>query len=160
MVCSAVTSVAGQWGWGLPWCALMAEALGWAGLLAAALGTLVLASRNRRIALVLVVAFGARASAALFHFYVAPLPDGVGDAEAFERSAWEWAQDGVWSALSAFTGIDSYFYAWLASLVYAVTDRSLLLLQSINVFGGVLGVLATWVVARELWGERGARKAA
>lgn len=138
----------------------MADALGWIGLVAAALGTLFLAVRNRQIAHVLAVAFGARVAAALFHFYVAPLPDGTADAVTFERYAWEWAQGGFGATLAAFPGIDAYFYAWLMSLVYALTDRSLLLLQSINVFVGVLGVLVTWMVARELWGERGARKAA
>ncbi|WP_143613092.1 ArnT family glycosyltransferase [Thiohalospira halophila] len=129
-------------------------------LASAGFGSFFLALKNSWVWDVVLVAFGVRALAALFHFYVAPLPDGTADAISFEAQAWEWARAGLWSALSAFPGIDSYFYAWCAALIYALTDRSLLLLQSINVFAGVLGVLVTWMVARELWGERAARKVA
>lgn len=138
----------------------MAEALGWSGLLFATMGTLFLSYVNRSIALVLFVALSIRATAALSHYYIAPLPDGTADAVKFERLAWEWGQDGLITALSAFPGIDAYFYAWLASIVYALTDRSLFFLQVINVFGGILGVLVTWRLAQELWGERAAKKAA
>jgi len=137
-----------------------AHLLGWAGLIFSGLLTVAIGYRLPRLALVLGMAYGARVAAALLHSYVSPLPDGTADAVTFERYAWEWADGGLLSAPAAFPGLDAYFYSWLASIVYAATDRSLLLLQSINVFGGVLGVLATWMVARELWGERSAKKAA
>ena len=46
------------------------------------------------------------------------------------------------------------------SLVYAGTGRSLLLLQSISVLTGVIGVYFTWYLARELWDRKVAIKAA
>jgi len=138
----------------------MADLLGWTALLIAAGFTLLLVIRHQSIAIALGVAFGARAIAALFHFYIAPLPDGRADAVRFERYAWEWGQGGFTEALTHFTGPDSYFYSWLMSLLYAVTDRSLLMLQATSVLVGVLGVFFAWRLARELWNERNARKVA
>lgn len=138
----------------------MADLLGMTALLAGALITLGLAARHPSIRVVLLVAFAARAAAALFHFYVAPLPDGTSDAVSFERYAWEWSQGGLVAALEHFPGLDAYFYAWLMSLLYAVTDRSLLMLQAVNVLVGVLGVFVAWKLASELWGGRAGRKVA
>lgn len=138
----------------------MADWLGWTGLLVAGSVTLLLATKYRPISGALAIAFSARASAALFHFYIAPLPDGTADAVTFERYAWEWGRDGLLEAFNHFPGLDAYFYAWLMSLVYAVSDRNLLLLQSINVLAGVLGVLVTFQLVKELWGVRDAAKAA
>lgn len=134
--------------------------LGLVALLVAGGSTVLLASRYKDIAVVLGVAFSARAAAALFHFYVSPLPNGKADAVTFERFAWEWGQNGLVEALSHFTGADSYFYAWLMSLLYAVTDRSLLMLQATSVFVGVVCVFFAWRLAREIFGEREARKVA
>ena len=46
------------------------------------------------------------------------------------------------------------------SLLYAITDRSLLMLQSTSVLVGVLCVYFTWKLTQHLWEERHARKAA
>ena len=138
----------------------MSDILGLFGLAVALSVTVALILRRTELAAVLLIAFIIRAGAALFHFYVAPLPDGTADAIAIERYAWEWAQGGLSSALGHYPGIDSYFYSWLMSLLYSVTDRSLLLLQSASVLVGVLGVFATWRLAFELWDAQSARKAA
>lgn len=139
---------------------MIPDLLGWTGLFFAALMTLLLACRQKKIALILGVAFTARLVAVLFHYYVAPLPDGIADAITFERYAWQWAQGGFVSALGYYPGIDAYFYSWLMSLLYAITARSLLMLQSLSLLVGVLGVYATYQLARELWGCRAASKAA
>jgi uncharacterized membrane protein len=131
---------------------LVTHILGWTGLLGAALITLLLAFRYRPVAYALAAAFLARLAAALVHFYIMPLPDGVTDAVSFERYAAKWAENGFVGALSHFPGMDSYFYAWLMALLYALTDQSLLLLQATSVLAGVLGVYATYVLAREVWG--------
>lgn len=138
----------------------MSDFLGWTAIFIVGGLTMLLASRFRSIALVLGVAFSARTVAALFHFYIAPLPNGKADAGTFEMYAWEWGQNGLVEALSHFTGADSYFYAWLMSLLYAVTDRSLLMLQATSVLIGVLCVFFAWRLAQEIFGERESRKAA
>ncbi|MBK1726384.1 glycosyltransferase family 39 protein [Halorhodospira neutriphila] len=137
----------------------MVDLIGWTVLLVAAGATFLLASCHRGIAIALGAAFSARAIAALFHYYVAPLPDGTADAVRFERYAWEWSQGGIGEALNHFT-IGSDFYSWLMSLLYAVTDRSLLMLQATSVLIGVLGVFFAYRLTQELWEERHARKVA
>jgi 4-amino-4-deoxy-L-arabinose transferase-like glycosyltransferase len=138
----------------------MEHVLGFLGLLSVATVTLCLALRYPALRWVLLVALVARVGAALFNFYIAPLPDSTADAERFERIAWLWAQDGFGEALGGYTGPHSYFISWLLSLLYSVAGRSLLLAQSVSVLFGMGGVFLTWRLALELWGERAAIKAA
>lgn len=138
----------------------MEDLLGWTGIIIAVLATAFLAFRKKGLATILSVAFAIRLVAALIHYYVMPLPDGTTDAVTFEQYAWEWAQGGFVSAWGHYPGIDAYFYSWLMSLIYAISGRSLLLLQSTSLLVGVLGVYATYHLARELWGCRAGRKAA
>ncbi len=67
---------------------------GWVGLLLGMVGTLLLLMRYPQILSVLVVAFLSRAGAALFHYYVAPLPDGAADAVSFEAKAYDYLVHG------------------------------------------------------------------
>lgn len=158
---------------------------GWVGLLLGMVGTLLLSMRYPHILTVLLVAFGSRAIAALFHYYVAPLPDGTGDANAFEAMAYDYLVHGPYRGTSlvpghetlgacAYSGLprsectvwdhypgpNSDFYPWLMSLVYVVTGRSFLALQSISVFLGVVAVFLTWRIGVIIWGSREGRFAA
>ena len=74
---------------------------------------LLLAKHRPTIAKVLLVAFFVRATAALFHYYIAPLPDGSNDAVIFEKIAWEWAQGGLNGWAVRYPGIDSFFISWI-----------------------------------------------
>jgi hypothetical protein len=143
----------------LEWAGVIADLLGITALLFIALCALLCAFRWPAAAKILWVAFTVRAVAALFHFYVAPLPDSGADAERFERVAWEWAQGGFGEALGHFPGPNSYFISWIIALFYTATDRSLLLAQSLSVLMGTGTVLFGWLLARDLWGERIAMKA-
>lgn len=138
----------------------MGDLLGWTGLLLSACATAILVNRRPSLGIVLACAFIARATAALVHYYLVPLPGGRADAVNFELQAWLWGQDGLATALQNFPGISSYTYAWLMSLLYASFDRSLLMLQATSVLAGVVGVYLTWRLAHELWNERAAHKAA
>jgi len=114
-----------------------------------------------------------------------PLPDGTADAVGFEAMAWDYTIHGPYTGSQmvpghhilgscAYTGLvrsqcwfwmhypgsNSDFYPWLMSLVYLVTGRSVLILQSISVFVGVLSVYATWLLGCEVWGQRAGRRAA
>ncbi len=138
----------------------MEHVLGWIGIAIAGCVTALLAMWRPAVARPLWCAFGLRAAAALMHFYVAPLPDGTADAVTFEKVAWAWGRDGFGMALHHYPGVDAYFYSWLGGLLYSVTGRSPLLLQSVSVVAGVLGVYATWRLAAEVWDYRSAGKAA
>jgi hypothetical protein len=180
---------------------LTGDLAGWVGLLLGMIGTLLLSMRYPQILPVLVVAFLSRAGAVLFHYYVAPLPDGAeGDAISFEAKAYDYLVHGPYqrphSSLDGisphqfygesfvpkhetlgacvYTGLprsecgiwmhnpgpNSKFYPWVMSLVYAVTGRSFLALQSISVFLGVSAVFLTWRIGRIIWGPREGRRAA
>jgi len=140
---------------------LVPQVLGWIGFLLTALAVLVFSWRRRELRTILLVAFVLRMSAAIVHFYVVPLPDGVSDAVGYERVAWALGKNGLLYALEHYPGLySSFFYSWLMSLIYSVVGRSLLLLQSLSVFVGVCGVVALWRLTLEVWDRRVARKAA
>ena len=146
---------------------------------------LIVSSRHKSIGLALVVALIVRCASVLFHEYIMPLPDSTGDALSFEAMAWDYTVHGPYTGSQtvpghhilgscAYTGLirdqcsfsmhypgpNSDFYPWLMSLVYLVTGRSFLLLQSISVFVGVLSVYATWLLGSEVWNDRAGRRAA
>jgi len=136
------------------------DLVGWAGLTLALISVTFLSTRYPRMIIVLGIAFVVRATVALFHFYIMPLPDGTGDANKFDLWAFAFSAHGWQEIFKWYPGARSDFYPWLMSLVYLVTGRSFLLLQSISVFVGVLSVYATWLLGSEVWGERAGRRAA
>lgn len=138
----------------------MADFLGLSMLTVVLSIVLLLGFRYPSIALILLVAFFARTAAALYHFYVAPLPDGGTDAVTFELLAWEFGRDGFEEAVSNFSGINSHTYAWIMSLLYAITDRSMLAIQSTSVLVSVFSVFCTWKLASEIWSTKVALRAA
>mgnify|MGYP000653870684 CR=1 FL=1 len=109
---------------------------------------------------ILFIGFSLRTFTALFHYYIAPLSAPNQDASSFEATAWAWAQDGFVHAFKSFPGPDSYFISWPISLLYSLFGRSPLMAQSISIFFGMASIIAGWHLARELWGERAAKKAA
>ena len=121
---------------------------------------MLLAWRYPYISLPLTIAYLARASLALVHYYVAPLPTGISDAVFFENVAWTWARDGIAATLANFPGVDTYFYSWLLALSYALTERSPLMGQSVNVLAGVWAVFLTWLLAKNISDGQYARRAA
>lgn len=114
---------------------------------------------HRRISAVLLAAFALRLAAALFHYYVTPLPGGMADALTFENAAWEMSQD-WWGHFADFGFSASYFYSFLMAIPYALTDRSPLMLQAFSVLVGTLNVYLVWKLAAELWGRQYALRSA
>ena len=137
----------------------LSDLLGWLTLFLGLALVLVLTSKNRRLRFILVTAFLARAGAAVVHYYVTPLPDSGADAIGFESLGWEWSQDGLSGAIGNFTS-GAFLYSWIISLVYAVTERSPLMIQAFNVLFGTLIVYNVYRTSLLLWGERVARRAA
>jgi len=163
----------------------MLDLTGLLGLAFVFLLLLIFSSRHKDIELVLVVALIVRTASVLLHEFIMPLPDGTADAVGFEAMAWDYTIHGPYTGSQmvpghhilgscAYTGLirsqcwfwmhypgsNSDFYPWLMSLVYLVTSRSVLILQSISVFVGVLSVYATWLLGCEVWGQRAGRRAA
>ena len=137
----------------------MAELLGFTGIALVSLLTLCLALRWPMVGRVLMVALAVRVAVILFGYFVAPLPYSSADARSFERAAWEWAQGGFVEALGHFTGPHSDFISWILAVLYSVSDRSLLMAQSVSVLFGMGTVFMGWLLARKLWGDRVAAKA-
>jgi len=137
----------------------MVHFLGVAGLAFAALLTIFCSLRWPFLSRILLVAFVVRMFAAVFNSHIGSLPGSDSDAVTFERYAWEWAQGGFIQALQQFTGPDSYFISWIISLLYAVTDRSLLMAQSVSLMFGMGTVVIGSLIAKEIWGLRAAVKA-
>ena len=73
-----------------------------------------------------------------------------------------WAKGGLIEATSHFFEYGMpYFYANLASLIYAILGRSPIMLQSISVLAGVYCVVLVWKLSIEVWGaQRAAKKSA
>jgi len=129
------------------------ELLGFTGIALVALLTLFMALRWPMVGKILIIALVVRVAAILFGYFVAPLPDSHSDAVSFERRAWLWAEGGFLAALGHFTGPHSYFISWIIAVFYALTDRSLLMAQSISLFFGMGTVWMGWLLARRLWGQ-------
>lgn len=138
---------------------LTSDFLGWVFLLSVALLTLLLARCWPGVARILWAALIVRIVVILFGYYVTPLPDSDGDAVGFELLAWQWSQNGFSGVLDEFKGPSTYFISWIIAALYSLTDRSILLAQSVSVFFGMGTVFAGWMLARKIWGDRTAAKA-
>lgn len=132
----------------------MSEILGLGTVVAGVAVVIELCRRYSYISTVVVVAFGLRLVAAVVHEWVYPLPHGTADAVVFEETAARWAEGGFLEAVSHINPARSYMYSWAAALLYAVTERSRLMLQGLNVIGGTLIVVNAYLIAKSLWGKR------
>ena len=137
----------------------MADVVGIIALLVVGLVTVMAARRWPGVAVILLCALAVRVLAVLFQAYIGNLPDSTADAVSFERTAWEWGQNGFLVALGHYTGPHSYFHSWLISLLYALFGRSPVMAQSLSLAAGMGTVLLGYLLARSLWGELAARKA-
>ncbi len=129
------------------------------GLLFAGYVTGLVAWWKPSFALPLLVGYALRAVAALVHFYIFPLPDGLADAVTFERVGAEWAHD---PARLGFLEepYSAYLISWIYAQLYAVFGRSPLLAQSVSVLFGTLTIVVVAQLGRELWSESAGRIAA
>lgn len=137
----------------------IADVLGWATLLCAAAGLALVAWRTPEARGPLVLAFLLRAGCTLVQSYVMALPASDMDAQRFESAAWAWGSGGLEGLTEHFT-MGAFLYSWLIAVLYAVTDRSALMIQALNVLLGTLVVYNVFALARMLWGVEAARRAA
>lgn len=117
--------------------------------------------QNKKIILILLVALILRLGLALFHVYIAPLPDSQADAIGFERAGWNFAQmlqEGL--PIESPTSVSGGLYSAFIGFIYYIFGRSSFLMQIINVFVGVLIVFNIYRIGAFLWGERFGQRAA
>jgi hypothetical protein len=135
------------------------------GLALAGLAATLLALRNNRFAVVILVGFGLRACLATLDAMTPwTIPGGEVDAVEFEARARRWSQLSWRDLWTSFDLSSSYVFSWVSALVFKVLGESALLMRSLNVMAGVLtiylcgkigevvenpkaGLWAAWVVA-------------
>lgn len=130
--------------------------VGMLGLLAVCLWAAFLAYRNKAARRFLAVAMLLRIGAVLTNHFLLPLPDSSPDAITFERLAWEWASSSDGFAVEYFPGMHSYFYSWVLSLLYTMTERSPLLLEATSVLMGITCVHTGYGLSLRLFGTKAA----
>lgn len=118
------------------------------GLLTLLIGAAVIAAvavRCPAVSAPLITGFLARCSVALIDSEVYRLP-GQDDAIRYDYFAYYWSRNGVMGTLEHLqTG--AALYTWVASVLYAVFERSRLMMQGINVLFGSLMVFYVWRLA-------------
>jgi len=83
------------------------------------------------------------------------LPDSWGDATKFELQAWLISQDGFFAVFDKFSTIkSSLLISWILAFVYSLTDRSVIMLQSISMLFGIGSVLLGARLANKIWDEK------
>ncbi len=132
----------------------------------------ILGHRWPSVATILYVSLALRISLIVLSNHSIKLPDSSGDAYWFEIQAYEWSQLGFPNVLYSFSGYDptfrtnvtlatfnsSFFVSYIIAILYALTERSVMLGQSISLLFGTLSVLMSWILAQKIWDNRTAIK--
>jgi hypothetical protein len=136
----------------------MADLIGFTSIILVSFITFLIAVRWPDVLKIIFAALTFRIFIMLIGHYLITLPDSTRDAVGFEWGAWNMAQDGFINNLNNFPGMNMYFYQWVIAIPYSIFGRSVLMMQSIGLFFGVLTVLLGWLLAKKLWGDRVATK--
>ncbi len=120
-----------------------------------ALITFYFSKKYNSLTTILYVALVLRLITILLGNYLITLPDSWGDATEFERRAWEWSQNGFFEVFKHYpSNTKSYHISWILAFVYSLTDRSVIMAQSICLLFGIGSVLLGSRVANQLWNEK------
>lgn len=132
-----------------------ADLLGSLSLIFLALITFYFSKYYKSLASILYVALCVRLITIFFGNFLVILPDSWGDATKYEAYAWELSQNGFFGLFSNFPfDKSSYFISWVLAFFYALTDRSILMGQSISLFFGLGSVFLGSRIARKIWNEK------
>ncbi len=135
------------------------DLLGLTSILLVILITVILAKRWPSVALILYAALSVRIFTIFLSNGYIILPDSAGDAFYFENRAYLWSKHGFPNVLDTYPGwADSFFISYLLGILYSLTDRSVVMAQSISLFFGMLSILMSWIIAQKIWGDRTASK--
>ena len=140
----------------------MADLLGINAILVASLIVFALAKRAPQISQLLFIALVLRLAMSLFNVYFGSLPDSKFDAVAFELQAWTWAQDEFDEVFFRYpSGVEhGWIVSWIISVLYNLTDRSILMAQTVSLIFGMGSIYLGWKLCVELWSEKVAIKSA
>ena len=109
----------------------------------------------KSLATILYVALCVRLVTIFFGNFLVILPDSWGDATFFELRAWEFSQDGFFGVLSYFPSDKSSLYiSWILAFFYSLTDRSVIMGQSLSLLFGMGSVLLGSRLAHKIWSEK------
>jgi len=145
------------------------------GLISILIVTLVVVFLARRwpsAAPILYVALAVRVFVIVMGNNFITLPDTTGDAYWFEIQAYEWSLLGFPDVLYSFEGFDptfkndvsmsafksSFFVSYIIAILYSLSERSVMMAQSISLLLGTLSVLMSWTLAQKLWDNQTAMK--
>lgn len=136
-----------------------ADLLGSLSLILLTLITFYFSKNYKSLATILYIALCVRLITIYFGNFLVVLPDSWGDATKFERYAWEMSQDGFFAVFGQFPfAKSSYFISWILAFFYSLTDRSVIMGQSLSLLFGMGSVLLGSRIASILWGEKVAQK--
>lgn len=132
-----------------------ADLLGSLSLIFVALITFYFSKYYKSLATILYVALCVRLITIFFGNFLVILPDSWGDATWFELNAWQMSQDGFFIVFDKFPSDKSSLYiSWILALIYSLTDRSVIMLQSISLFFGIGSVLLGVRLVSKIWNEK------
>ena len=129
--------------------------LGSLSLIFVALITFYFSRYYKSLVTILYVALCVRLVTIFFGNFLVILPDSWGDATFFELRAWEYSQDGFFGVLSYFPSDKSSLYlSWILAFFYSLTDRSVIMGQSLSLLFGMGSVLLGSRLAHKIWSEK------
>lgn len=132
-----------------------ADLLGSLSLIFVALITFYFSRYYKSLATILYVALYVRLATIFFGNFLVILPDSWGDATIYEMRAWEYSQGGFFEVLSySENAKSSLAISWMLAFLYSLTDRSVIMLQSISLLFGMGSVLLGSTLAHKIWGEK------
>ena len=132
----------------------MEDLIGFTSILFVSLIILILALRKQEIFYILIAALIIRIIFIILGNYFITLPDSTGDAKVFERMAWQFAQQDIFSILSDVRGPRPRFISWFIAIPYSLFGRSELMAQSISMFFGISSVYLGWITAEKIWNKK------
>jgi len=107
------------------------------------------------ISIILYVALCARLIVLYLGNYYVVFPDSWGDATIFEREAWKMSQDGFFEVFEKFPlDRNSLFISWILAIFYSLTDRSIILGQSLSLLFGMGSVLLGVRLTNKIWNKK------
>ena len=120
-----------------------------------ALITFYISKFYKSLATILYVALCVRLVVIFLGNYLIVLPDSWGDATWFELKAWEMSQDGFLAVFDKFpSGKSSLYISWILAFIYSLTDRSVIMLQSISLLFGMGSILLGARLTNKIWNEK------
>jgi hypothetical protein len=130
----------------------MGDMVGLASILVVIIVIILLAKRRPEAAVILYVALALRMLTIYIGNNFFTLPDSAGDAYWFEVQAYEWSKEGFPKVLDKYPGwAESFFISYIIAIFYSITDRSVMLAQSLSLLFGTISVLITFRVAQKIW---------